>query len=306
MRDLGLAPELLKKLDQMAIVCRRMKAGRSQGTRRSPKKGSSVEFADFRNYTRGDDLKRVDWNAYARLDRLFIKLFIEEQDVTLHVLVDESRSMRHDDAAKFTLGCQVAAALGYVALSNYDRAAAGFLTEGLDCYYGPVTGKPSWRGLWSFVGERMDALEAQAARAEQPAPPSLTDLDRALGQFASRRPVEGVTMVVSDLFCKGYQAGVRALQAAGQEVALLHVMSPQETAPGLSGELKLIDSETRSAREVSITPSLLRAYAQKVEAYSESVRQFCVSRGATYVRIRSDEPAGQFISSGLRAAGLVR
>jgi uncharacterized protein (DUF58 family) len=309
MRDLGLGPELLKKLDQMAIVCRRIKAGRSQGTRRSPKKGSSVEFADFRNYAGGDDLKRVDWNAYARLDKLFIKLFMEEQDVTLHVMVDESTSMRHGAGSKFVLGCQVAASLGYVALASYDRAGVGFMSERLDCYYGPVAGKPSWRGLWAFVVDRMATLEKQASAGQTPRPEQLrsaTDLDKALAQFAARRPAHGVAVIVSDLFCPGYQAGVRALQATGQEVALLHVMGPEEMAPALSGELKLIDSETGVAREVSITPALLRAYAQKVEAYSESVRRFCASRGAMYVRICSDEPAERLILGALRAAGLVR
>jgi len=306
MMDLGLPPELLRKLDQMAIVCRRMKAGRSQGTRRSPKKGSSVEFADFRNYSRGDDLRRVDWNAYARLDRLFVKLFIEEQDVALHVLVDESTSMRWDNGQKFTLGCQLAASLGYIALASYDRAGAGFVSDGLDSYYGPLTGKPSWRGLWSFIGERMDAVAPGKHGGPGEPPASLTDLDNALGEFAARRPVQGVTMIVSDLFCKGYQAGVRALQAVGQEVVLLHVTSPEEMAPVLSGELKLVDSETHSAREVSITPSLLRAYVQKAEAYVDSVKRFCVSRGAAYVHVRSDEHAGEFIMSGLVAAGLIR
>ncbi len=306
MTDLGLEPELLRTLDQMAIVCRRMKAGRSQGTRRSPKKGSSVEFADFRNYSSGDDLRRVDWNAYARLDRLFVKLFIEEQDVALHVLVDESTSMRWGNGQKFTLGCRLAASLGYIALASYDRAGAGFISDRLGTYYGPLTGKPSWRVLWSFIGDRMDVVAPGRYAGTGEIPASLTDLDGALVEFAARRPVQGVTMVVSDLFCRGYQAGVKALQAAGQEVALLHVTSPDEMAPMLSGELKLIDSETHSAREVSITPSLLRAYAHKAEAYVDSVKRFCVSRGAAYVHVRSDEQAGEFIMTGLVAAGLVR
>lgn len=263
--------------------------------RRSPKKGSSVEFADFRNYTRGDDLRRVDWNAYARLNKLFLKLFVEEQDTTLHVLVDSSRSMTFGDRSKMLFAQKVAAALSYMALESYDRAAVGFFGERLLAYYGPVSGKASWMGVWDFIGRHMNIEGAPA-----------TEFDRSLKEFGLRRPPAGVAVVISDLFTPDYQAGIKTLQVTGQEVVLIHVMSPEEISPQISGEVRLYDSETGERKEVSITPGLLRAYQRKVEEYCDSVRRFCVSRNIAYLRVSSDEPVESFILHGMRAAGLIR
>jgi len=119
--NLLLEPKFLAQLDRLSLVSRRLRAGQIQGERRSPNRGGSVEFADFRTYAPGDDFRQIDWNAYARLERLFVKLFVAEEDLTVHLLLDASQSMAWGEPDKWRFGRRLAAALGYVALVGLDR-----------------------------------------------------------------------------------------------------------------------------------------------------------------------------------------
>lgn len=295
MIDFGFTPEFLRRLEQMSLLLRKVRSGRSQGIRRSPKKGSSVEFADFRNYSRGDDPRRVDWNAYARLGRLFVKLFIEEQDTALHVLVDNSRSMCFGEPSKFWFACRTQAALSYIALENFDRASAGYFAERLSALYGPVSGKSSWKSVWEFIGQHI----GQTSTAK-------TQINVAMRDFCARKPAPGATVVITDMLTHDYEPALKSLQALSQDVTLIHVMSPDEVRPELFGELRLHDSETGAWREVSLTPAVIRAYAQKLTEHTNNISRFCMSRGIGYIRAQSDLPVEDLISSGLRTLGLLR
>jgi uncharacterized protein (DUF58 family) len=140
-----LDPEFLTKLEQLELVCRKIFAGRMKGERRSKRKGTSVEFADHRNYTAGDDLRHLDWNVYGRLDRLFLKLFLEEEDLHLSVLLDTSQSMDFGDPTKLHYGRQVAAALAFIALVNHDRVRLDAFSSGLDWKTWARTAAATWR-----------------------------------------------------------------------------------------------------------------------------------------------------------------
>ncbi len=295
MKDLGFRPGFLAQLEQVSLLLRRIKPGRSAGVRRSPKKGSSVEFKDFRNYSRGDDLRRVDWNAYARLDRLFVKLFLEEQDASVHLLVDKSRSMSWGQPSKLAFCSRAAAALCYIALQNYDRAAVGYFSEALVDMHGPISGKSSWKKAWEFIGEHMTSVSEGS-----------TSLARSVASFGERRPAPGISVVFSDLLAQDVEAGLKSLQALSQEVTLVHVMSADEIMPPIQGELRLFDSETAQVREVSVTPAVLRAYRGKLEQRTDALTRFCKSRGIAYLGADSAEPVEDLVLSGLRTAGLLR
>lgn len=284
--------EFRASLARLSIVVKRTRAGRAQGNRRSPKRGSSVEFADFRNYNHGDDLRQVDWNAYARLERFFVKLFMEEQDALVSLFVDSSRSMAFGNPPKFRLARQIAGALGYLALSGYDRVAAAAFSDRLGPLFLPARGRAQAGRLW----ETLASLEAGG--------PSNLGAVRGAPWLSGN---SGLTVVVSDFLCPGgYAEAVDYLLFRQQEVVLLHVLAPEEVAPVLGGDLRLIDSETRQAVEVSITPAVLTRYRTRLAAWQEEIRSYATARGATYVPLRADAPVGEVVLSALRQAGVLR
>ena len=190
----------LRRLERLAILSRRAMAGQLQGERRSPKRGQSVEFADFRPYAPGDDFRRIDWNAYARLERFFIKLFIEEEDLTVHQLVDTSRSMDWGEPNKLWYAVRAAGALGYVALAGLDRVtvtACGDVVNGSAHYFPPRRGKQQALALFSF-------LQTLAAGGR-------TDLAPRLRAYAAAAMQPGPLILFSDLLDDGWADGLRAL-----------------------------------------------------------------------------------------------
>ncbi len=304
--------DFLKKLERLTLISRKLRSGRMKGERRSVKRGTSVEFADYRNYTPGDDLRRVDWNAYARLERLFLKLFQEEEDLTVHVLIDASRSMdwgdqdplAHTDdspatpraaANKLLYAKRTAAALGYIALAGFDRVTvAGFNRQGMQ-RFAPSRGKGHAVTLLRFVA----GLQATGE----------TDLDASLRAYAAYARYPGLCFVLSDFFtAHGGTEGLAALQAGGHEIQVLHILAPAEVHPELSlvGDLRLRDSETGAVQEVSIDGGLLDLYAEKFAAWQGALESFCRRRGINYLQVTTDTPFEDLVLHYLRQRGIVR
>lgn len=286
----------LRKLDRLALAAAQVRAGVLKGERRSTKRGTSVEFADYRDYTRGDDLRRVDWNVYARLERPFIKLLEEEEDLAVHVVVDESRSMDFgaDDQHKFTYACRLAAALGYIALAAGDRLSLVTVRGGAPAaQYGPARGRGHALRLINFLEGRQPAGE--------------TVLDAALRQYAltARRP--GLLLLISDLFSPaGYQAGLAGLQGRGYEVAVLHLLAPEELDPPLAGDLRLVDIETGAAQDVTLDGGLRDLYRRRVQTWRDEIEAHCLKRRITYVPVSTAVPWDELVLYQLRQRGLIR
>ncbi len=286
-------PELLRRIEALSISVRKSLAGKNAGQRRSPRKGSSVEFADFRNYTRGDDFRQIDWNAYARLERLYLKLFMEEQDTTIHAFVDTSASMNWGSPSKSRLARQLAGALAYLGLASFDSVGLGCLGSGLSRYYPPVRGKGQIWHLFDFLEESPDGGE--------------TDLNRALREFGRYRKGPGISFLISDLMAPtGYREGLNFLRYLGQEVIVIQVLSPDEVSPALAGDLRLVDVETSQGQDVSITPGLLRAYRDRLSAYIAEAEDFCRRREMVFLQVLSTDQPDQVIARSLRRAGIVR
>lgn len=269
-------PAFVKRLDGLALLTQRALAGRYAGDRRSPRRGQSVEFADFRNYVRGDDLRLVDWKAYGRLERLFVKLFLEEQDTSVHVLVDTSRSMGWGAPSKHWWARRLAGGLAYLALRGGDRVDVYAVTDRL-VRSGPHRGREKLWQVWDFL----NGLSAEG----------LTDFDSAFSAFAGQHSGQGLTFVVSDFLTpEGYQDGLRALQAAGQEVTVIQVLSPEDRSPELGGDLRLIDSETGHVQEVTITGPMLDRYQEALQGLQDELRGFCHRRGIGFHVWTTDLP----------------
>jgi len=282
---------LMAKLERMELVSRKIFRGRMKGERRSHRKGQSVEFADFRNYSPGDDLRFIDWNLFARLDRLYLKLFLEEEDLHLYVLIDDSRSMDFGTPTKLYVAKQIAAALGYIGLCRGDRVS-------LSTYNRHQPGV--FRGR-SSTYRMLDSLSGF-----EPAATSL-DMTAAVKAFCIRNVHRGIVVLVSDLMDKqGYESALRMLVARDLDIFLVHLLSPEELQPELKGDLKLIDCEDLDQREVSVSSSLLKRYHQSLNAFVDGAKAFCRKRSITYVPARSDVAVVVLIEQYLRVRGLVR
>lgn len=287
-----LSPDFLRKIEQLSLVAKRVFPGRTRGERRTSKRGASVEFADYRNYTTGDDFRRVDWNVYARLEKLFLKLFVEEEDLHVYILIDSSKSMTFGEPSKLLYAKRTAAALGYIALSNLDRVGFTELTSGKANSLTPKRGKnnafPVFEWLKSIDGD------------------GETDLSSSLKDFALKTNHSGLVIVISDFFDPDYEKGIFALLSRKFEVSLIHVLDDEELKPSLVGDLKLIDSENAAEREISITPALLRRYEQAVSDFCSGIESFCLRYGVNYVRTTVSDGFEDLVLSYLRRRGMVR
>jgi uncharacterized protein (DUF58 family) len=285
----------LRKLERLAILSRRSLAGQMQGERRSPKRGQSVEFADFRPYTLGDDIRRIDWNAYARLERFFIKLFIEEEDLTVHILLDASRSMQWGEPDKFRYAQRSAGALGYITLTGLDRvtvSAVGGSQTALEGYLSPRRGKNQALALFQFL---------QNLR-----PGGRTDLGPRLKAYAAGSLPPGPLVLFSDLMDEGWAEGLGTLASRGYEVTILHTLAPDEVNPQLAGDLKLRDLETQAEVEITADYDLLQRYQAGLEAWKRELAGFCLARGMNYVPVLTSVPLDELLFAILRQRGVLR
>jgi uncharacterized protein (DUF58 family) len=288
-----LSPQLLAQLERLELVSRKIFRGRLKGERRSKRKGQSVEFADFRNYVPGDDVRFIDWNLYARLDRLFLKLFLEEEDLHFYALVDASASMDFGEPSKLWFAKQLAAALGFIGLCRADRVKVEALGATRSAPGPVLRGRKS---LWRLV-EYLERLEASGGQALAPA----------VKDFCLRNTGQGILVLISDLMDKsGYDAALRMLMAQRFDVYVVHVLSPEELQPELKGDLKLVDCEDRDVAEITVSRPLLERYQRTLAAFVDGVREFCTRRGMTYLMTNSQTPVEQIVSNYLRARGLVR
>lgn len=287
-----LPPDLLARLERLELVSRKVFRGRLKGERKSRRKGQSVEFADYRSYVPGDDLRFVDWNMYARLDRLFLKLFLEEEDLHVFFLVDASPSMDFGDPTKFFFAKQIASALGFVGMCRGDRVKIEFL--GAENKTSPVLRGRSqlWRML-DFV--------------ESAEPKEVFTLAEGVKRFCLRNTGRGIVVLLSDLMDKrGYESALRMLLSQQMDIFVLHILSPAEMDPDLKGDLKLVDCEDDDEAEISVSGQLLKKYKATLAAFVDQARRFCSQRGMTYMLTRSDQGADVLVSQYLRERGLVR
>ena len=290
--DQLLSPALLAKLERMELVSRKVFRGRMKGERKSKRKGQSVEFHDFRNYVPGDDLRLIDWNLYARLDQLFLKLFQEEEDLHFYAMIDASESMNFGNPTKLQVAKQLAAALGYVGLCRADRVSVQALGP-------PGRHAPVLRGrasLWKMLNY-LDEVDSGHN----------VSLYDGVKDFSNRNSGTGVAVLISDLMDKnGYETALRMLIGRQMDVFVMHVLSPEEIDPPLRGDRRLIDIEDGDAAEVTINTYVLQKYQETVKSFIGSVKTFCAKRSIVYLPVRTETPVETIVTKYLRERGVVR
>jgi uncharacterized protein (DUF58 family) len=288
-----LSPEFMTRLERLEILSRKIFIGRMKGERRSKKRGESVEFADYRNYVVGDDLRFLDWNIYARLERLLLKLFLEEEDLNVTVLLDVSKSMDWGDPHKGLYVKRVAAALAYIGLCNYDRV-------GLYAYSSTLAQE--------MAGVRGRRMVSQVIRFLEDVPyEGVSDFTAVAKRFAVRYTGKGVVVMLSDFLDKGgYADGIRYLLSRDLDLYAVQVLSPEEIDPTLAGDLKLKDVEDDDIAEVTISAPLLKKYKANLQAYCQGLKDHCTRRGITYLFASTRVGFDLLVMSYLRQRGLLR
>ncbi|MEE9295438.1 MAG: DUF58 domain-containing protein [Phycisphaerae bacterium] len=288
-----LDPDFMARLEQLELVSRKIFAGKMRGERRSKRRGESVEFADYRNYVVGDDLRFLDWNIYARLDRLFLKLFLEEEDLHVSLILDVSRSMDYGNPSKGLYARRVAASIGYIGLLNFDRVSVYPYAEGLTGEMAGMRGRNVTHRLLDFL-------------SRLPYEPA-SNLSLACKQYAIRHPARGIVVLISDFLDKGgYETGLRYLLGRDLDIYAVQILAPQELEPEVTGDLRLEDVEDNDVAEVTVGRALLNRYKHNLQVYCSKLKEYCTRRGISYLFTSTQVPFDQMVLTYLRRRGLVR
>ena len=285
--------DFMARLDSMDVMSKKILHGKMQGLRRSKRRGQSVEFADHRPYVAGDDLRFVDWNIYARLEQLFLKLFLEEQDLTIHIAVDVSGSIEYGQPTKSAFILKLAAALGYVSLVNNNRVTMSSFNLGVVNQLKYMRGRNYLPNIAEFL------LDAEFD--------GMTDFDNVCKQLAASQAGTGIMIVLSDFFFKeGYESAMRRIIGRGYDMYAIQVLSPQEFYPEMTGDLKLVDIEDSDIAEVTISNALIKHYKKNLSAYCRQLQDYCLRRGASYVLAKSSDSVEMLVLNYLRKINLLR
>ena len=293
-----ISPDLMKRLEQLQLLARRRSKSTAKGERRSGARGQSVEFADYRTYVPGDDLRRIDWNLFGRLGRLFLKLYEEERELPVTIYLDSSESMSFGWVSKFDFARQVAAAVGYVALCGFDRVTVEPfpLADDQAGLVGELRAVRGRRSAMRFF-DNLNRLKAGGT----------ADFNQALRLGAMKHRAQGVIVVLSDfLDPAGYEDGLKSLASRGSEVHAVQILAPEELEPSSYGDLRVIDSETGAEQEVTFGKYRLKSYRATVQNYCRRLQEYCRARGIRYQLAQSDTPIEDLLLKAMRTGGMWR
>jgi uncharacterized protein (DUF58 family) len=312
MPDALLTPELLRRLEQFQLLAARRAKSSSKGERRSRARGQSVEFADYRTYVHGDDFRYLDWNLYGRLERLFLKLYEEERELPVRIFLDASESMTFGDPRKFDFARQVAAAIGYVALSGFDRVSVipfpprdsgpNASTAATDARPSTLAAEAAARGALRSVRGKRSTIQFFQNLSTLTAGGS-SNLNDALRRGALEARQAGVAVVLSDfLDPAGYESGLTALVGRGFQVDIVQILAPEELSPTTFGDLRLVDSESGGIQEVTFGRFRMKSYQQTVQSFLQRLREYCQSRGINFFTSSSNTSLEELLLKQLRRA----
>ncbi len=293
-----ISPDLMKRLEQLQLLARRRSKSTAKGERRSGARGQSVEFADYRTYVPGDDLRRIDWNLFGRLERLFLKLYEEERELPVTIYLDSTESMSFGRVSKFDFARQVAAAVGYVALCGFDRVTVEPfpLADDQAGLVGELRAVRGRRSAMRFF-DNLNRLKAGGT----------ADFNHALRLGAMKHRAQGVIVVLSDfLDPAGYEDGLKSLASRGSEVHAVQILAPEELEPSSYGDLRVIDSETGAEQEVTFGKYRLKSYRATVQNYCRRLQEYCRARGIRYQLAQSDTPIDDLLLKAMRTGGMWR
>lgn len=281
-----------KRLEYLALVSRRVFAGRARAERRSRKSGAGIEFADYREYFPGDDYRQVDWNVYGRSNRLMLRLHEQEEDLSVYLLIDCSLSMGFGSPRKLDYAKQLAAALAYVALNHLDRVSVTALRDAVVQRLPPTRGRNRIFSVFDFLRP----LEARGT----------TNLTDAIAEFVAQNKRRGVAILISDLYDPhGFEQGINRLRYARFEAHVIHVTDGADATPRVHGDVELVDAETGESRQATVTPQLLGRYEHAYKAYLARAAAFCAQNRVGFSSVDTRTPPEEAMLRLLRRGGLV-
>lgn len=287
MPQLMLDDEFLRKLEQLSLLSRRIRTGPSRGENIALHRGASLEFADHRLYQPGDDFRYLDWNIYSRLGRLFVKVFTAEENLTVHILLDTSRSMAFGNPTKLWYAGRLAAALSYLAISNLDRVGVSAFAEGIEHSLPPIRRGSQVLTVFDYIA----ALR----------PSGRTDVNLALRDYSLRTRRPGLAILITDLLDRsGFEEGLRALLYRRFDVMLIQVLDEQEIEPGFSGSLRLVDGETAEESELDVDRDSVSRYRERLSSFFGKIEEFCLGHGIEYLRTTTRVPFEDVVLTYLR------
>jgi uncharacterized protein (DUF58 family) len=285
--------EFQRKLEYLALVSRRVFAGRLRAERRTKKSGSGVEFADHRDYQPGDDFRTLDWNVYQRFEKLLVRLYEEEEDLAIYFILDTSASMAFGDGKKLRYGKKVCAALAYVGLANLDRVSIVTTSDRVMERMQETRGKARIFKAFRFLR----TVEAEGT----------TDLGDAMKTFVAQHKRRGLAVLVSDLYDpRGFEKGINVLRYNKFDPFVVHVVDPNEAKPKLNGDVLVYDCETGDEREVTVTAKVLQRFGEAYRSYLADVDRFCATHQVSHVTADVDVPFDELILRVFRRGGFLR
>ncbi|MBU2514186.1 DUF58 domain-containing protein [bacterium] len=277
-----LSEGFLKILEQIRILVKKRTRSHQFGEHTSWKSGGSLDFLDYRNYQAGDDPRYVDWNVFGRMNRLFVKLFQAEKDMSIHILIDSSSSMAFGNPAKDQYAKKIAAALSYLGLMNLDRVGIVNFDKTLGRVKTPEKGKH----VYFSIIDSLHELESIGG----------TDLNTSLLEYLSRLKKPGFVFIISDFLDPfSFKQGLQAYGYGKFQVALIQVLSPAELDPVLQGYVRLKDVETGRFKRMQITESLLKSYKVRFNHHLKKLERFCAKSGFGYYLANTDTPFEEFL-----------
>lgn len=283
MNDLFSDREFLSRLEHLVFLSKRILAGRKGGFRRGSSYGSGLEYADHREYNTGDDMRYIDWNLYGRSGRLYTKLFTEEEDINIYILIDRSRSMDFGDPSKLEYVLKLSASLGYIGLSLLDHVGAGYFSDDIEGLIPPRRGKNQLFPYFEFLSS------CTAGHS--------TDLNTSLENFAAKVKIPGLVIILSDFFdAKGYERGLNYLLFRKFEVHVIQVLCRQELNPDIVGKVRLQNIEGNSFSDIDIDRYSLEAYRTGINGYTAALKAFCRSKGILYQEAVTDKPFDRLLT----------
>ena len=283
----------LKKLEYLYIVSKKIVSGALRAQRKTRIVGSGIEFADYRNYSAGDDLRNIDWRVFARTEKLFLKLFEEEEDLYIYFLLDASGSMRLGEPSKWGYARRLVAALSYIGLSNLDRVSISPFSSTLDGRLPPARGKAQIFKIFEFL----NGLEGGET----------TSLAEAFKTFVTQNKRRGIAVVVSDFYDpEGFEEGLNYLRYHKFEPLVIHLFDERELDPDFRGDLQLVDCETGDVQEITVTAGMKREYVKAFESWCEELEEYCVKRDILYFRAPIQVTFDDLVLRIFRAGGFLK
>lgn len=265
--------EFYSKLHTLRMSIAISMASGMSGGRKSNAKGNSVEFSDFREYRLGDDIRRIDWNAYGRFDRLFIKLFMEEKEGLFQVFLDASKSMDFGEKNKAVCAARIAGALSYVVLENSDRLFLNICKEGKVLAYNGMTGMQSFKKVTEYLEQV--TFEGQG------------DLLSSIKHRDIRK--RGMSFLITDGYCDNMEEILKYLKFKNQDVVLCHVLSKEERDPQFEGTVSLQDSETAGEMRMTMSASMMRTYKKSYDEFIQNTQALCKKYSVIYIPVNSED-----------------